>query len=370
MGSSGVGESQAERTSHGDFDNRLLPQSDSFGQPRSAATEWLPGCPWTRLSGPDFDTSGACEGSLDPAPVCTSNNIFIQPTPVLGGATGPTTAPRAAGDALDSTSTLRSTSVRSSSRSHRSAPLCQGTNRACCDGNGGFRGSVGALDEGRTSDLSSRGLSQLLCSCAQGASRGLATTPIVQDQRGLPAAPPTGYSASECNRCGDLHFRVPTSSLSGGATAVLGGSPSTTDRGSGLSPSGRGIPEQLLLVVSPGDSSRLHSGPAFGRLLCGTCGTTSPIRRVPRNPSTRTFVKWYCGTSRSSSCGPRTTSGPRGVPVRTQRSQTATGNRDWFLLPISALPSGKKGSLRQGLWIHPAPLPAAQTRGSSVSPDP
>jgi hypothetical protein len=86
VGSCGVRESQAERASHGDFDNRLLPQSDTFGQPRSAATEWLPGCPWTRLSGPDFDTSGACEGSLDPAPVCTSSDILLQPTPALGDA--------------------------------------------------------------------------------------------------------------------------------------------------------------------------------------------------------------------------------------------------------------------------------------------
>ena len=165
----------------------------------------------------------------------------------------------------------------------------------------------------------------------------MAPAPIAQDQRGYPpAAPPTGYFASECNRCGDLHLRVSTSSLSGGATAVLGGSPSTTDRGSGLSQSGRGIPEQLLPVVSPGDSShrRLYSGPSGGSHV-------GPVERRRQSGGSPEVQVQKLPSSRTASC-------PRGVPIRTR-------NRDWFISVAHLRAAVEiKGPLRQGLWIHPA----------------
>ena len=127
------------------------------------------------------------------------------------------------------------------------------------NGDGG-RAAIGTQEGRRGGHVSSRGMSQLLGGCAQGAPGSLAAALACLIQGGFPAAAPLGHPTGECHSSRDLHSRVLTTCLAGGPSAVCDRHSPPSDRSGGLSRAGHCVSEQLFQVVLPGNPSRFLSG--------------------------------------------------------------------------------------------------------------
>ena len=161
---------------------------DPFGQPRPCAPQWHPDQPWTQLpiAGAESNsgTSQAIHSNSDPSsswtPSATDTN-----TPASGWFCLP-----------------------SSSGGHPESPFCRPSNDPSLSSNGD--GGRADTQEGRRGGhVSSRGMSQLLGGCTQGAPGSLAVALARPIQGGLPAAAPLGHPTGECHSSRDLQSQLP-----------------------------------------------------------------------------------------------------------------------------------------------------------------